>query len=146
MSEGISRAQLFNIFRRSATEEAAPGFGFTNLNVTSSCTSCGACVKACPHQALRLDGGVLSFKAASCSGCALCVRSCPPKAITLQTSDGTSPEAAQFVKIHVDDVVNCQRCGKPMGSRAMMRKVADLMGWADIDDICPSCKLNSARL
>ena len=49
------------------------------------CTSCGVCVRACPHGAARdVHEGPVSIVAEECSGCGLCVDLCPVSAIALQ--------------------------------------------------------------
>lgn len=44
------------------------------------CTGCGACVKACPFNAIDMAGGHPEMNAA-CRVCGICVRACPEKAI-----------------------------------------------------------------
>jgi len=44
------------------------------------CTGCGACVKACPASALRLEDGIAVIDRRRCLGCSQCVRVCPQSA------------------------------------------------------------------
>ncbi|MFH1885942.1 MAG: 4Fe-4S binding protein [Pseudomonadota bacterium] len=41
------------------------------------CTGCGACVEACPDEAVRLEDGLPVVYPAACSGCLACSRACP---------------------------------------------------------------------
>jgi uncharacterized protein len=54
-----------------------------------SCTGCGACVKICPVQAIRLESGIATFDHDLCIGCAECLSTCFFGAIRIQWS-GTS--------------------------------------------------------
>lgn len=47
------------------------------------CTGCGACVDACPVDALKLDGGKAKVDADTCIDCGTCVDECPVEAIEL---------------------------------------------------------------
>ncbi|MHA1683648.1 MAG: 4Fe-4S binding protein [Promethearchaeota archaeon] len=48
------------------------------------CTSCGACVDACPFDARVLDAGDrLRVLPGRCYGCGVCVPRCPGHAISL---------------------------------------------------------------
>jgi dissimilatory sulfite reductase (desulfoviridin) alpha/beta subunit len=44
------------------------------------CTGCGACLQACPAQALRLEEGLPVIRRRRCLGCSGCVRVCPQSA------------------------------------------------------------------
>jgi dihydroorotate dehydrogenase (fumarate) len=49
------------------------------------CTSCGTCVRVCPHAAAKDAGeGPVEVAAEECSGCGLCVDLCPVAAISMQ--------------------------------------------------------------
>ncbi len=56
------------------------------------CTSCMACVTACPTNAMRLKSGVPSILAHLCVDCAECVRACRPKAIEVDVGEAGSVE------------------------------------------------------
>lgn len=57
------------------------------------CTSCGTCVRVCPHGAAQeVDGKPVEIAAEECSGCGLCVDLCPVTAIATQPlPDGYCP-------------------------------------------------------
>ena len=49
------------------------------------CTSCGTCVRVCPHGAAKEPpGAAVAVMPEECSGCGLCVDLCPVTAISLQ--------------------------------------------------------------
>jgi len=121
----------------------ARGLGFTGVRASASCTLCGACVRACPRQALRLnDAMALTVRAASCSGCGACVGHCPEGALSLADADGTVADALRDTPIHQEDLVRCRVCGQPVGPQAMVRRIAELLG-SNVDDLCPACKAQS---
>lgn len=90
---------------------AACNFGAISINEEtgipvidhSKCTTCGACVKACPKFVLEMrektsplyyvaclnkEKGAVAKKAcsAACIGCGICVKNCPSEAITLENN------------------------------------------------------------
>jgi uncharacterized protein (DUF362 family)/ferredoxin len=50
---------------------------------TSQCVGCGACVKACPRQALQIKQGRVRLKKRRCIKCYCCHELCPQKAVDL---------------------------------------------------------------
>ena len=48
--------------------------------ITERCAGCGACVAACPHQALSLTRDGVQADPVRCRGCGACVRVCPAEA------------------------------------------------------------------
>jgi ferredoxin len=56
------------------------------------CHACGACVGACPSNALVLEHGAhLRVQAAACTGCGICAQVCPVGALALVSA---APQAA----------------------------------------------------
>ncbi|HEU4643690.1 MAG TPA: FAD-dependent oxidoreductase [Gemmatimonadaceae bacterium] len=90
---------------RAADEMAAEGarcFDCTVVPVVDErCTSCGRCVRACPHGAFAIDGGSpprLRLDQDACTRCGVCVPSCPEGAIAMlravwESRLTTQPEA-----------------------------------------------------
>jgi len=58
--------------------------GIVTVN-NSKCTGCGACVKACPYDAIFINPD--SNKAIKCIACGECVKRCPVGAITITTEN-----------------------------------------------------------
>lgn len=49
---------------------------------TSSCNGCGECVRACPNDAIRINGaGKAEIDPTKCTQCARCVAVCPNNAV-----------------------------------------------------------------
>ena len=52
-----------------------------------ACVRCGKCVKACPADALKLEGkGLPRLEGARCIGCCCCSEVCPVKAVVMRSS------------------------------------------------------------
>lgn len=54
---------------------------------TDQCTGCGECARACPDDAVEVEGDLARIDRERCVGCGLCVRACPTGAID---SEGVS--------------------------------------------------------
>jgi len=51
------------------------------------CTTCGACLKACAHEAIDLSSGQAILDSARCVGCGRCITVCEPQAIRIQWNE-----------------------------------------------------------
>jgi uncharacterized Fe-S center protein len=54
------------------------------------CSSCGACLKACAHEAIDLNSGKAVIDAARCVGCGRCITLCELQAIHIQWNEESS--------------------------------------------------------
>jgi len=50
----------------------------------NTCTGCGICVDACPHQAIEMVDGLAKVNPAKCDGDEACVEACPVTAISMK--------------------------------------------------------------
>ena len=57
-----------------------------------NCAGCGACPKACAHDAILVNDGIAFIDPLKCAGCSRCISVCPVKAINVQWN-----EAAELV-------------------------------------------------
>jgi ferredoxin len=103
------------------------------------CHACGACVDACPRQAIRIANGVAVVDEASCDGCGRCVPVCPNEAIlrvdvmTPETAGGAvMVREAQPSVVSLRPVVRSAAIWPVLGSallwagREVLPRVADL--------------------
>jgi uncharacterized Fe-S center protein len=51
------------------------------------CTVCGACLKACVHDAIDFSSGKARIDAGRCTGCGRCITICEPQAIRIQWNE-----------------------------------------------------------
>ncbi len=65
--------------------------GYVAGRRASRCTTCGACVRACPFRALTLGEDGLEIDAARCMGCGVCVSQRPRDALEL-VRDPSKPD------------------------------------------------------
>lgn len=72
---------------------------------------CGRCLTACPHNALRLEGGRIVRHADRCRHCLACVRACPCGAHSVY---GQRMSVEQVLARVEEDAVFYQRCGGGM--------------------------------
>ncbi len=55
------------------------------------CVACGACMKACPRGAIRIESGCFAaIDGEKCVGCGLCAKTCPADCIHTQERGGTN--------------------------------------------------------
>ena len=144
--EGISRRDLL--------KKVSP-LGVLTLD-KSACTGCGLCALECSTEALTFSAGEeadsfrMLFRHSLCVACGQCVQVCPEKCLklerTLQVAGLNQPAALLFE----DKVVRCVRCGRPVGTRAMLDSIRAKLNDAGQPpasplELCPECKL-SARV
>ena len=73
--------------------EAGPAIGF----LSRLCRGCGACAKACPQGAVRLEGGS-RIDRASCDRCGACVSACDTGALVLYGKRMSAEEVFREVR------------------------------------------------
>ncbi len=122
------------------------------------CTGCGSCSRTCPTGSLTLeqehDSVSLVFDPALCTGCGQCVSRCPERAISGEKATDLEMLAAGRVRLYEDRGDRCELCGAVIGSRAMLRRVEELLSRegdgsavavSTITRFCPSCRLIGVR-
>ena len=49
------------------------------------CVACGACMKGCPREAIRIESGCFAvIDGEKCVGCGLCAKTCPADCIRVE--------------------------------------------------------------
>ena len=115
------------------------GLGLTELNVSDTCTLCEACVVSCPHRCLNIINGVLQFNTSSCTGCGHCASICPEHSIIIKSLEHMTELRPN--NVYADEMTNCERCGKPVGSAKFLKRVSTLVGNSDpMIKYCDNCK------
>jgi ferredoxin len=99
------------------TGDRLPGLGFATVSfVSPTCNACGACARACPTGALKLDiddhAYALTFDSRACVGCAVCAHVCPLSIVDLNHEP---PFESIFgepdpVVLQSGPVARCRRC------------------------------------
>jgi coenzyme F420 hydrogenase subunit beta len=85
IQQGIGRAT--HLARERLKDEKGANFAKLNSTIiqTGVCTSCGACVAACPKEAIELDEVGRPRLIGKCDACGLCLHQCPR---TITTTEG----------------------------------------------------------
>jgi len=65
--------------------------------VSEKCVGCGACLKACPYDALALEDKLAVVKE-NCTLCGACVDSCPFEALVMWKTDAPAPQVPGYYK------------------------------------------------
>ena len=82
LTDAKSMLPLPDVFRRMVADL----FSATPLPLAASCTGCEHCVKACPVDAIRLEGRLAVVDKRACIRCYCCHEMCPHAAIDLRVS------------------------------------------------------------
>jgi ferredoxin len=120
------------------------------VTLREGCTTCGACVSACPTGALGLDhdtdgdGVAVSFAAALCVACTGCVPVCPEAIVQLERRTDVGLLASRKRVLHRDRQVRCERCGAPVAARALLDRMAAILGsdpvLSSVTRYCAECR------
>ena len=92
---------------------------------TAGCTLCMSCAGACPTGALKdnPERPQLSFAEDACVQCGLCKNTCPEKVISLTPRLSFREEARSHRVLNEDQPFCCERCGKPFGAPAQVKRI-----------------------
>ena len=117
------RRRLANALRRlppaeNAGDTSLAGLPFAALTVSSACSACGACARACPNGALdcAIDEAQAAFRltiqAPLCNGCEVCRHVCAPEAIRVDHAPASATifAADQPLLLQSGSLATCQRC------------------------------------
>lgn len=118
-----------------------------NLEVEKGCTLCGACVAACPSDALSMEAGkgeVLSFSPAACVACGACVPVCPENVMRTEKVTRLASLMEEEVILFQDTSPRCVTCGKLIMPHAMLNRLKqslkDHPSFDIISQYCIDCR------
>ena len=69
--------------------------------ISEKCVGCGACLKACAYEAIKLDDKLAVIDIDKCTLCGACVQACPFDAIVIRKKSSTSVDKSQYSGIWV---------------------------------------------
>jgi hydrogenase-4 component H len=142
---------LRNLFRRPQTvaypkeKPVLPDKFRGKIWVNDKCISCGACVRACPALAIKLEKEQISVWTMRCINCARCVEVCPVNAINY--SDECEVVSADRNESYVRryTMAKCASCGKEFANIRQIEYIAE-KSKQPIEKFlsCPDCKKKAA--
>jgi Fe-S-cluster-containing hydrogenase component 2 len=91
------------------------------------CVGCGACIDACPQEAITLEADVARIDTPLCDDCAACIAVCPEEALAMVAEP--SPEMSLVVHQPRVDVVDVPIRAPTIWRRAVLPAVAGVLGW-----------------
>lgn len=108
------------------------------------CVSCGRCVAACTHGAIRLESGRSHTDRAICRGSGACVAACPNGARGLHGRRMTASEI--FAEVQADAPFHVASGGgvtlsggEPLAQPALARRVLDMCREAGLHTVLDTC-------
>lgn len=135
--------------------EGSAYFGVVRIDDTV-CTGCGACVLACPTEAIRQNGvgKGITLDATGCNGCFRCVAVCPENAISATWGiDLPMMLAGPVVHECTAGLSTCQSCGSPLEPDPIREAVVRRLASSDANGIllaslghCKTCNIRAKRL
>ena len=112
----------------------------------AKCIGCGACVRACPPNALELVESekeiILRYYVGRCIFCWRCVDVCPVNAIRgTRNFELATDKYTDLYTLVVHTRATCEICGKPVETTRMRRHVTEKVPVTEeYVTICPECR------
>ncbi|WP_261196097.1 ferredoxin-type protein NapF [Pseudoruegeria sp. SHC-113] len=101
----------------------------TEASVSAGCTSCGACMEACPEAILLADPDgqpFVDFSETACTFCGACAVACEADVFAPAGPDGTRPQSEAFAHVVtlsnaclMTSGVECRLCADHCDARAL---------------------------
>lgn len=118
----MSRQRSMPGRRNPLARDEALALPWTDMaRLMETCTACGACVRACPQQILRVVGGrsvEIEFHA-PCTFCAACVEACPEQVFDAARAEPWSARAVVGPGCLEPQGISCRACEDSCGARAL---------------------------
>ncbi|MEB3798161.1 MAG: 4Fe-4S binding protein [Caldisphaeraceae archaeon] len=130
--------------------------GVPHIN-PEKCIGCGACVNACPPDALSIEwdkkNGVkrIVYNAARCIRCARCIEVCPTGAMEPTTRfEAASNNKEDMVEVVEHKLARCKGCGNYLDFterqieytlKIIPKEILDSTGLKDRIQLCGECKM-----
>ena len=95
------------------------------------CTGCGACLKACAHDAIIITDDVAEIDAAKCAGCSRCITVCPVKAINIQWNEAAELVMKKMVEYAKGALINKEDRAVYLSFITQVSPACDCYGHAD---------------
>jgi ferredoxin len=108
--------------RQTPAEGMLVGLGYAAVEITSACSACGACARACPTGALALEltdeDYRLLFEPAACNGCGVCTHVCAEEAISISSEPDYRDVfgLAERVTVSAGGMRRCSLCNTRIAS------------------------------
>jgi ferredoxin len=83
VSDGLGAAAKASLFLKGDYVTTSPEKAYVIVDL---CNGCGECVKICPVNAIRMEGGKAKIDPFQCVGCGACVPVCPVEAIDFKNA------------------------------------------------------------
>ena len=64
--------------------------------INDKCVGCGACLKACAYDAIRVTDKLASIDLEKCTLCGACVQACPFDAIVIRKKSGETVDKGDY--------------------------------------------------
>lgn len=146
LAEGLGKAVVTERYPYEAVT-VPEGFRGKPVIDPSKCVGCGACVNACPPNALSIrdEGGyrVVRLFIGRCIFCGRCEEVCPFNAVRLskefELASTSTEDLVQEVRLVM---AKCAVCGEPYATLREVRKVAEGLpeGLKPLAYVCPRCR------
>lgn len=69
--------------------------------ISEKCVGCGACLKACAYEAIKIEDKLAAIDIDKCTLCGACVQACPFDAIVIRKKSSTAVDKSQYSGIWV---------------------------------------------
>lgn len=98
-------------------------------NCAYACIGFGDCVRACPFNAMRLDGGMVRIDPEACTGCGGCINTCPhdileliPMRSRVNVFCSSKDKMKEVMAVCEAGCISCMKCVKKCPANAISQE------------------------